>query len=178
MSNQYIVRARHFDGRVYMTSVESFAFQYSPFPIAKLEADDAAYGARNLRDQEGVKDVQIFAVGEDGAETPVPGYAQALRDLAERTAERDALAATVERLIREASAIRADERKRAEDEHKALDDEGRQRDANRIERLEGELARLRVIVDDADRAKAEHEATRDELRRLHDVLSGKRPLTK
>lgn len=89
------------------------------------------------------------------------------KDLEERTA-------TVERLIREAGAIRADERKRAEAEHKALDDGGRQRDANRIERLEGELARLRVIVDHADKAKAEHAATRDELRRLHDVLSGKR----
>lgn len=96
------------------------------------------------------------------------------RALAERTAERDALAATVERLIREAGTVRNDERKRAEEEHKALVDEGRQRDANRIERLEGEIARLRVIVDDADRAKAEHEKTRDELRRLHDVLSGKR----
>lgn len=95
-------------------------------------------------------------------------------DLAERTAERDALAATVERLIREAGAIRLDERQRAKAEHEALEDAGRQRDANRIERLEGELARLRVIVDDADKAKAEHTATRDELRRLHDVLSGKR----
>ena len=33
-------------------------------------------------------------------------------------------------------------------------------------------------IADADRAKAEHAATRDELKRLHDVLSGKRPLTK
>jgi len=90
---------------------------------------------------------------------------------AERTEKAEA---TVERLIREAGAIRLDERQRAEAEHRALADEGRQRDANRIERLEGEVARLRVIVDDADRAKAEHEKTRDELRRLHDVLSGKR----
>ena len=104
-----------------------------------------------------------------------------LRDLSdtiherdEFEAERDALAATVERLIREAGAIRLDERQRAKAEHEALEDAGRQRDANRIERLEGELARLRVIVDDADKAKAEHTATRDELRRLHDVLSGKR----
>jgi len=90
--------------------------------------------------------------------------------------ERDALAATVERLIREAGAIRLDERQRAEAEHRALADEGRQRDANRIERLEEQVARMRAIVDDADRAKAEHEKTRDELRRLHDVLSGAKKL--
>lgn len=95
--------------------------------------------------------------------------------------ERDTLARVLEarddeaeKAIRAESAIRADERKRAEDEHKALDDDGRQRDANRIERLEGEVAKLRRLVDDADKAKAEHAATRDELRRLHDVLSGKR----
>lgn len=98
------------------------------------------------------------------------------RDLTERTAERDALAADVERLIREAGAVRLEERQRAKAEHESLADEGRQRDANRIERLEGEIARLRVIVDDADRAKAEHEKTRDELRRLHDVLSGAKKL--
>lgn len=104
------------------------------------------------------------------------GLAATIARMAKIDADRDALAATVERLIREAGAIRNDERQRAEEEHRALADEGRQRDANRIERLEGELARLRVIVDDADRAKAEHEKTRDELRRLHDVLSGAKKL--
>lgn len=96
------------------------------------------------------------------------------RDLAERTAERDALAADVERLIREAGAIRNDERQRAKAEHDGDLDRAHQRAIDRADELERDNARLRRLVDDADRAKAEHEKTRDELRRLHDVLSGKR----
>ena len=65
------------------------------------------------------------------------GLAATIARMAKIDADRDALAATVERLIREAGAIRNDERQRAEEEHKALEDAGRQRDANRIERLEG-----------------------------------------
>lgn len=90
----------------------------------------------------------------------------------EAIAESDALAATVERLIREAGAIRADERKRAKADEDALVSAAHQRAIDRVDLLEGEVAKLRQLVDDADRAKAEHAATRDELRRLHDVLSG------
>ena len=133
--------------RAALLSLGEFAMYDEKMRAAREEVFDAASGAR--------------------AEV-----ATLFTDLTERTAERDALAATVERLIREAGAIRLDERRRAKAEHEALEDAGRQRDANRIERLEGELARLRVIVDDADKAKAEHAATRDELKRLHDVLSG------
>lgn len=98
------------------------------------------------------------------------------RALAERTAERAALAATVERLIREAGAIRLDERQRANAEHDADLDRAHQRAIDRADELERDNARLRRLVDDADRAKAEHEKTRDELRRLHDVLSGAKKL--
>ena len=100
-------------------------------------------------------------------------------DLAERTAERDALAATVERLIREAGAIRLDERQRAKAEHDSLADQGRLRCERRCEELEDTIARMRRIINDADRVKDENETlrrdlanTRAELQKLHDVLSG------
>lgn len=114
------------------------------------------------------------------------GLAQRLaHDLVECTAERDALATTVERLIREAGAVRLDERRRAKAEHEALKDEGRLRCERRCEELEDEIARMRRIIDDADRVKDENEtlrrdlaSTRAELKALHDVLSGAKKLTK
>lgn len=98
-------------------------------------------------------------------------------------AERDALAATVERLIREAGAVRLDERQRAKAEHDSLADQGRQRCERRCEELEDTIARMRRIIDDADRVKDENEtlrrdltSTRAELKALHDVLSGAKKL--
>ena len=146
-------------------------------------SDEAARSAADFRER--FTDVAIYAVADDGTETPIPSYGEALHDLAERTAERDALAATIERLIREAGAIRLDERQRAKAEHDSLADQGRARCERRCEELEDTIARMRRIIDDADRVKDENEtlrrdltSTRAELKALHDVLSGKRPLTK
>ena len=97
--------------------------------------------------------------------------------------DKEALAATVERLIREAGAVRLDERQRAKAEHEALADQGRQRCERRCEELEDTIARMRRIIDDADRVKDENEtlrrdltSTRAELKALHDVLSGAKKL--
>jgi chromosome segregation ATPase len=132
------------------------------------------------------------------------------RTLAERTAERDALAVKVETMIaRETSTasdrdfmvrylgdllrdngVRAHEniaerlqqvsalarRKPDFDAHVSSDT---QRLERRCEELEDKIARMRRIIDDADRVKDENEtlrrdlaATRAELKALHDVLSG------
>ncbi len=137
------------------------------YPILDLatEAWGAYYSAHAER-------VEIIAVAEDGTETPLPSYEGALR-------ERDALAATVERLIREAGDIRNDERQRAKAEHDGALDSAHQHALNRAEQLERDNARLRRIIDDADRVKDENEtlrrdlaSTRAELKALHDVLSG------
>ncbi len=146
--------------RAALLSLGEFAMYDEKMRAAREEVFDAASGAR--------------------AEV-----ATLFTDLTERTAERDALAATVERLIREAGAVRLDERQRAKAEHESLADEGRQRCERRCEELEDTIARMRRIIDDADRVKDENEtlrrdltSTRAELKALHDVLSGKRPLTK
>ena len=112
----------------------------------------------------------------DTAQASIRGLIEAMN---EAQADRDALARHVERLIREAGDIRADERKRAKDEQDEAVSAAHQRAIDRVEQLEGDNAKLRRIVDDADRVKDENEtlrrdlaSTRAELKALHDVLSG------
>lgn len=92
-------------------------------------------------------------------------------DLTERTAEREALAATVERLIREAGAVRLEERQRITDDRDEHVSNAHQRLSTRCAEQEQTIADLRRIVDHADLVVADNDRLRSDLDRARKALA-------
>lgn len=87
--NGYVVRGKSSDG----DPVCGADYGYTTGPVAPVfatakEANETACAMLNID----CTDVRIFAVADDGAETALPSYEEALAQLAERDAERKAWA--------------------------------------------------------------------------------------